>query len=246
MTLQIALLGTDGVLIASDTRTTTSDRAEVDPRIFGDEDKVILNSNQTVAIAWSDNKPSMGFMVQLAEVFYQDWGADGLLLNSCNDLWKAEKERERETYGPVDCNFIIAKSKMRQVYRVSFPGVGSAVITAHREIHMSAGLPAGQKTNSACFFTAAYRREKLIPIENLIRWAAYYILMGAKINDDIGGLTIHVSKNGSIFQRLSEEEIRQLKDESADHERRLSEFFFSQFLIAGGSNKTKSQPGGLA
>lgn len=228
MTLQIALLGSDGVLTASDTRVITSDRAEVDPQIFDDEDKVTVSSDGTVVVAWSQNKPSKAFIVQLAEIFREQWGSLGLLLSSSRHLW--EKEKEGRPGDPVDCDFIIAKSQKRQIYRVLFSREKHVEIIPNTESHMP--VIAGQKTNSACFFTQAYHPTKLLPVENLIRWAAHYILMGAKVNSaGIGGLTIHVSKNGGVFQGLTEEQIRQLVSESEDLDRQISGFLFSAFSI---------------
>ncbi len=242
MTLQIALLGKDGVLIASDTLVTTSDFSGEETRIYEYEDKVILNSDQTVAVAWSENKPSKEFIIQLTEAFDKKWGQESSLLHkSCRDLWEIEKQKDQCI--PIDCNFIVAKSRMRQVYKAAFSRERNVDITPHREGNMIwAGLSAGQKTNSACFFTQAYKQDRIIPVERLIRWAAYYILMGAKVSSGIEGLTIHVSKDGGVFQRLSDDKIHQLEHESKLLYQHISKFLFSPFSLS----ETKRQPGGLA
>ena len=229
MTLQIALLGKDGVLIASDTRVLKTKLSGIEPiQIYEHEDKVILNSPKTVAVAWSDNKPSGGFILAALDAFDSEWGKESSSLSKlCWNLW--EKEKEKRQCEPIDCTLLIAKSKEKQIYKARFSRTDPMEIVAKPESLMRSGLVAGNDTNSACFFIHRYLPKELVATGRLAKWAAHYILMGGKINPHgVDGLSVHISKNGGVFKRLSERRLRQLESESNRLDGLISDVLFSK------------------
>ena len=224
MTLQIALLGSDGVLIASDTRKLTTrydEKTKKEIDVFEHEDKITLSALKTVAAAWSGFMPSAPFLTSVANLFEEKWQSSDPQLK---DLWEKEKSLRQDD--AVDCRLLIAKSNKREVYKV-WLSRDSMRTTRNLESHILEGLPNGHETNSACFFTQRYAPKEPVPIENLVRWAAYYILMGGEINSSgIDGLVIYLSKTKGIFRRISETKILQLMKESNHLDQLISGFLF--------------------
>jgi len=225
MTLQIALLGSNGVLLASDTRKLNAypDWPSQDTE---EEEKVILSKDKSVAAAWSGTMPSREFLLGVVESFRKQWGEESSSLSeSCSTLWEAEK-RERQSED-VDCTLLVANSQKRQIYKAFFLR-GKIRIILHKESHMRFGVSNGNDGNPACFFIYGYLSKNLVTVDNLVRLAAHYVLMGAKVNPlGVGGLTIHLSKDGNPFEEIPEHGIIQLMSESNHLDRRISEFLLT-------------------
>lgn len=225
MTLQIALLGTDGLLLASDTRRLNTYPYEAgEVQTSEPEIKAILNSPKTVAAAWSGIKPSSEFIVSIIDVFGREWGKESSTLTQfCTDLWEEERPRWQG-----NCSFIVAHSNKREVYKASFSCGDRPRVTAYWESLLRSGLVNGHEGNPACFFIHKYLPKELVPIDNLVRWAAHYILMGGDVNPfGIGGLTIYTSKGGNPFEEIPEENILQLTNESNSLDRLTSGFLLT-------------------
>lgn len=246
MTLQIGLLGSDGVVLASDTlvvKTLSEDEdlQPVDPiHVHQHEDKVVLNATQKVALAWAGNKPSREFIHSILDAFEIAWGKDYPDLSDlCKAAWQQEEGSRQSVL--IDCTLIVAKSGERGLYKATFSR-GRMDILQKRENLMLSGVVAGHEANSACFITQRYLpKDELAPIRVLVRLAAHYIRMGAKINPHgIGGLSIHVCRGSGLFERLPETRISRLGRESKYLDE-LASNFFSMGLLSVRSLQ-KSQP----
>lgn len=226
MTLQVAILSSDGVLLASDTCKLDT-YPQWPTQAMEDEDKVVLNAEKTVAGAWSGNMPSEEFILSVIDVVGGKWGmADASVSESCFDLWKAEEQRRPSDV--ADCKLLIVHSKKRQVYKASFSRGKMPEVVLKGESHMRFGLSNGKEGNPACFFIYRYLPRELVPVESLVRLAAHYILMAGQVNPyGVGGLTIHLSKDGNPFEEVPEEKILQLMRESDHLDRLISGFLLT-------------------
>ncbi|MGO8731329.1 MAG: hypothetical protein ACLQVM_00875 [Terriglobia bacterium] len=213
MTLQIALVGNDGILLASDTLRVDTHPDEWAVQTSEHGAKVVLNTEKTTAGAWSGIMPSREFISSVVEIAGNEWGKEHSSLSKAwSELWEAEKQKPETG----DCSLLIAHSKKRQVYKVSFLRDKKEItVTLYTESYMRYGVHNGSLGNPSYFFIRRYFPKELIPIKNLVRLAAHYILMAGEINPyGVGGLTIHLSKDGNPFEEIREEKIVQLTAES--------------------------------
>jgi hypothetical protein len=233
MTLQVTLLADDGILLASDTLQVKMPTLAGDVETASNESKIFLNPQKTIAAACCGRMLPEAFILSVIDVIGPNWEKGCLVVSECCfDLWKKEEE-EHPFLGAEDSSLMIVHSQKRQVYKALFSKNMKPTLILKEENLMRHGARQGHDESPAYFFIRKYLPEKPAKIESLVRLAANYVLMAAELDPyGIGGLEIHVSKDGNPFDEVSEEDIRRLAKESRQLDSRIKEFILAPLSIA--------------
>lgn len=211
MTFQVALRGSDGVVLASDTKMVSGSGA----RTGWTSTKIFCHADRGLAYACSGEKIALtagqflSQRLESKEVKLQDMGS--LLMQVGQQAW-----REQWGYEPVPRELIGTVSSLL----VAWNQQGESKLWRLDIYHtpdcyqIDDKVVAGDTDNPAVFVLEHYYPDKLRPVVELILLAAHTVLMAAQHNPEmISGLEMVVCKDGSC-QPVSAEELTELRSRS--------------------------------
>lgn len=233
LTLQITLFADDGILLASDTLQVERPTSLGSVETASNESKIFLNPSKTIAAACCEKMLPATFVFSILDAVDSSWEGGCLKVSECCfDLWKKEQE-ERPFFGDEYSALMIVSSRRRQVYQVSFSKNAKPIAILKEENLMQCGMQQGHSGNPAYFFVRRYLPEKPASVESLVRLAANYILMAARLNPyGIGGLEIYISRSEKPFNEVPKEIILQLTEESRCLDLKLKELLLKPLSIS--------------
>jgi len=221
MTLQVGLVGSDGIVLASDRLVNTVEAGDVSPRQSSK-----FFHNDRVVCCWSGNRAA-----EYAANFIQDsaWDnpsrRDAELKECGNRGWRTE-------YGHADPQPRSSISAVRRIL-AAFPQ--DCTLWDMDVYNYSLTEQVRDKTFSGDVHTTTrhllrhYIPEGL-PVARLIRIAAHMILMGHRENNfGIGGLEIAIVRQGQAPHFLSREQERELTRLSDSMHESISEILLQPF-----------------
>jgi hypothetical protein len=215
MTLQLGLLGTDGLVIASDQNACFADdpirSSSTSPKIFWDTHRGIVCAASGDLVAPLVAKDLVKLEISAAsprdEVF-------DILQRSVEELWRTHVPKKYN--GDPDRNPSISllvglTANPHHLWRIGHPKVASGAAGYLDKIHN------GDGANSAKYFTERfYKHPQLLPINDLVFLAAHTIIEGGRLNPTmVGGLELLTWKFGEREPKLfSDQDKRELTDRS--------------------------------
>lgn len=208
MTLQVALVGTDGIVLASDRQVTdtTSGIARTflsTKLLFSDDQKLV------VACARDDSSLVAGKRI-VRELSSEKPSRLGLKMEAIGEEIIANKTSTGKD-GEV---LAVLLADLSQVFHLRITS------SFQRCMPVFDKAIAGHDANASVFFVQRYYRRR--PVNELIGMAAYLVEFGAKIAlfDGIRGLEIVVCQSDG-FHRLSSESINALQARVNDFDQNL-------------------------
>jgi hypothetical protein len=231
MTMQVGMVGTDGVLIASDTRWMNTPRwanSGSPPRATFDSPKIIVNHERGIAVSCARNmetarRVAIGIISGLKD---EDWEYPILPIERIGEeiLPSAGDRNEAQ------CLIAFVRPAPR-LFLFQFAEVNGKWGPWCQQ--MQTRVIAGDNVNPAIFWAERYYRE--LPIENLLPLASHLIVTASKLNPTaISGLEI-VLCNASGLRRLSDDSVRGLKLKAAEWDENIGNLFLNyrqQFTYA--------------
>jgi hypothetical protein len=219
MTFQIGMVGSDGVLLASDTLCT------VDPPLSGsirhtyNTPKIELDEHNGIAYCWSGDQ--LGRLT--TQIVSETLGEVPHHLNFKQFLYTSAqaaiiKASALKTDGDVrmfrHCmsQIVIRRSARLELWKLEIINQGNCGIPVQiYPEEMSAKCFTGDVSNQAVYF--AERHFQKLPIKDLTLLAAHSVIMASKFSSGVGGLQIALCRE-SGFSILSDEEIADLRERS--------------------------------
>jgi 20S proteasome alpha/beta subunit len=227
MTVQIGMIGTDGVVLASDTRHTRSPLFECDAKRYGfASSKIGISDDGRIAATRAMN---MRYAAHAAcsiisgvqndvhsRDVYADYAdkIDGLGAAACLDF-------------DVECIVAFADPEP-SMYR--FRSSKSETDIRCRKILDK--VPAGDVSNSAVFWSERYYSR--IPVSKLIRLAAHLIISAGELNNgSIEGLEIvYCDSSTHVFRRYTEAQNRDLMTEVKKRGKRIGNLILGHSALS--------------
>ncbi len=220
MTWQVGLVGCDGLVIASDRRAVAEANLRINPRWIrqtGEIRKILLRPTNDFICVYSINEVAGDIATHLVE----DRGLTDFVSNQ-DVIERVRKRCEEiingyaEQYRPFGTALMIALPNAREgVTRLWQVGFFPPPIV--RE-----GGPrcyGGDASNSAIYFTERFQDEGIerkLSVEELKGIAAHVILEGSRLNQTyVRGLDVLVCMNASRPRFLDDDEIEELREQSA-------------------------------
>jgi hypothetical protein len=216
MTMQVAMVGTDGIVLASDTKwTNQSGGAAFDEH----SSKIRIDSTGKLAASLARN---MGTSRAIAKAISEEL-SDADWINPCGRMEAVAREiLTSATQKSAECLIASAHSSLRLFHLEVTTGDGLAISPNCRE--MQGKAIAGDRVNSSVFWSEMYYREGL-PVKYLIPLAAHLILTAGRVGrGGIGGLEIAVCRDRG-FARLPDEAISALQSDSLEWDRKVGDMF---------------------
>jgi len=218
MTMQVGMVGTDGVLIASDTQRTE----EMGLRQSYNSSKIRTDEECGVLVSLSGKLVAAGYL------------ADGIITKTkANPTWlesemgavqeveKSVLPRVPQGGEPCSCLVVFTRPEIA-LYRFQIVQVGISwqLVTDQQ----SGKVYAGDCKNSAIFWAQHYYpRHPKLPIRKLIPLAAHLIYMAHRLNTTgISGLEIALCDATGVH-RVSDSEIKALETQSEQRDREIGQ-----------------------
>jgi hypothetical protein len=225
MTMQVGMVGTDGVLIASDT-LWINDRDGLAPltetqsfvRYTEDSPKIMCNHERGIAISRAKN---MRAATRVAEAIIRDLSATEMAKprNSIEKIGEtAVASLELKS---VHC-LIALQHPRPELYSFECGRFGDALEPTCRKI--TGAIPAGDNMNAAVFWRERYYEEPR-PLKTLIPLAAHMIMSASKLSSgSIRGLEI-VLCDAFGLHRLDDDSIGKLKAQANQWDQQIGALF---------------------
>jgi hypothetical protein len=218
MTMQVAMVGRDGIILASDTRVTTFWRG---PRYGEIRDpysgpKILVSPEGTLAVSCAQD---MDMASEVARKIISDWRPEesrAKLKQLVTDLGGA---------APFEC--IVANLVPRpQIARFAYISAVRGAAMSLSEANATDKLCAGDQASPAKFWPLRYY-DSSRPVEDLIPLAAQLIVDAAHFNSgSVGGLYIVTTRCGR-FENLSESECTALEVEAKERSGAIGNLIFA-------------------
>jgi hypothetical protein len=218
MTMQIGMVGSDGVLIASDTEYTDN---SVLIRRSWNETKIRINHNCGIAISMAGGMVTAGHLADgIFSLALEDenWVRGTSCLSRLSKSIDLAKDAKRE----AECIVICANPHPSlRCFRVARVGTGLEVIGSDE---LLTKVYAGDPKNSAVFWAERYfPKDHQMPIASLMPLAAHLIIAAGRVpNGGISGLEIVVCYKSGIH-RLSDESISALRSQAINRDEDLGD-----------------------
>ncbi len=220
MTLQIVLGGSDGLLIATDTKWTAFARGPVGRTVRSAEygvEKVVFTDRRTIGIACSGSDITVEVGRKIAEKIDAVWNQySGALEALCFSKWEELPQEERDwALARGENVLLLAHSAKAEAFKVSFTPKEARATPFRREKSQRLLMLGGDYLNPARLFLDRYLPTKPPSIDKLAFLAAHYILVGGQLNPaGVDGLGMYIAKDGNPFQAVSEQIIELLRKQS--------------------------------
>lgn len=208
MTMQVGMVGSDGIVLASDTRWTTS------PNVSGwtarhgyNSHKIKIDATNSVAVACARDKVDSN---RVADALLQLANESALnRVDRIEEIGKAVAGSE-----DLECILVFAKPEPALYF---FQYLKGKVVAREQVFTYVFG---GDTVNAAVFWIRNYHKYQ--PIHQLKRLAAHAIGSAGKIcPDHISGLEIVCCSISSGLSRLPPEENRELELESEEWDKEI-------------------------
>ena len=218
MTLQVALIGTDGFVIASDTKAVSGGGIAAPfskkhrLRMFSETTKIIHNDADTLVCAFSGNQTIREIARRLRDAVGEDAGQDlaAQLQNKIDAAFAACSDTVRNNANGLIIVIIPnAENGMPKMWEISFHGQPLVEPTHICSI-------GGDRSNSAIMWAQQYQIEGLKrSVDELKLLAAHTVVEGHFLNaTEVDGLDVFVAKNGEKPRFLENDELQSLWDRS--------------------------------
>lgn len=248
MTLQVVLGAQDGVLIATDNKQVTLSSASLkrqDERIaletdsihmsqYG-TDKIVFNRARTIAIACSGWDGAQSVSRGIAEELDSAWDDKyiGPIEELVNKHWRSIPEQERTESLEFSSNtcLIAVHAGKRAAFKIFFKKDSGMIAIMHRRRNQKFVLLGGHTQNPAGTFLEIGYPHGHARIDDLVFMAAHYILTGERLNPaGIGGLEIHIARDGNRFEEIDDDCLSRITDESERFHRALKKRLIKPLL----------------
>jgi hypothetical protein len=232
MTMQVGMVGTDGIVLASDTLWMHEDVTGV--RHTSNKSKVKIDYAQGVAISCARSMETAGRIADdlMKELLDEsrgrlDWSAVAVANRILEQAHPARK--------PFQC-LIVTAGKKPQLFHLHYGVFDPAVQAGAACDNEPRRYVAGDQTNAACFWSERYQQHSPPqPVQRLIPLAAHLVVSAARLNSAaIGGLEIVVCDKSGIHL-LSDESTAALEAQSAEWDEKVSDLIMGcgqQFTYA--------------
>ncbi|HVZ59202.1 MAG TPA: hypothetical protein VG892_00300 [Terriglobales bacterium] len=223
MTIQIGLLGNDGILLAGDTRCTNNPplyEVHRGLRVGYNATKIISSHEQKIAIACARNLETARHIANeiiSSSMTEEEWLSPILRIEEIGARVLAKAD------GRNDAHCLIAKMGAQpRLFLFMYATVnGEPGKPLCEEITTNA--VAGDNMNAAIFWVDRYYEKK--PIRSLIPMAAQFVVMAGKLNSGvINGLEMVLCDANGVH-RLSAESIATLERQADEWDKKISELF---------------------
>jgi len=228
MTMQIALVGASGIVLASDTRWANN---ETTVRHTGGASKI--NSDKSVAIACARR---MAIATRIADDLFdefadKDWALVQLRsVEIAARVLDAAPRRSANDTLDFQC-LIVTTNPSLAAYHLC--GGGVMALQTHPTCQQIGNCQiAGDHINPAVCWSERYYWRSRLPdglreVRQLVPLAAHLILSAAQLNrDSIDGLEIVIGDKGGV-RRLPDGSIEKLRSDSESWDRQIEQFFAS-------------------
>jgi|HubBroStandDraft_6_1064221.scaffolds.fasta_scaffold09846_8 hypothetical protein len=223
MTMQVAMVGMDGIVLASDTKwQSTLTRGNLRSRHTSGSSKIAISDELSVAIACAQNMETAYAIADavIAELSGSDWDFP---INPMEQIGQRflDASGERNSF---QCLVVTARPSLRlfQLESACVNGVPNKAMC--HEIKNKAIN--GDNANAAVFWAERYYKMK--SVQALMRLAAQLIVDSAKLNSGfIGGLEIVICDGGGI-RRLPDDLTTALELEAEKRGKAIEELFFGR------------------
>jgi hypothetical protein len=215
MTLQVALGGKNGFVIASDRKALAGGSLTSSGRFTmqhtSDDGKILVSERKDMVCAFSFNTIARELARRLVgsphPAFKDNEDADAFVRDKCDEFRKDYNE-EYWPNGPIlIVGFPNPATGITRLRQVSFHPL--AVVT-----RSNLRFYGGDAGNSAVFFAERYHF-KAQPIEELSIIAAHVVLQGGQLNPTcVGGLDVLMAKDGDEPRLLDQTELAVLESRS--------------------------------
>jgi len=235
MTFQVALRGSDGIILASDKQTAFNDvlRLAREPRTMrwlSMGSKVQVSKLHNVVIGMAGSELSAMAADFLLEKLDSGTSLDGemtsVMRNAANDA-------ARQFFGPLDESKPLSENRAGSTLLVIAPDnpacqIFRVDVSQRSFVHpIDAKAFAGDCANPAMFFVERYYDElNLRPIMDLRLIAAHTIFMGAKLTNLIKGLEMLVCRKGQRPESLPDRDIESLAEQARQVDEKLKQSLF--------------------
>jgi hypothetical protein len=228
MTFQVALVGKDGFVIASDRKATRGGELNLDltykMRTSSDTRKILVSENDNLVCAYAGNQLVPFLAERLVKSLKDGVGSDtsARLQEKIGELFAGfNNSRFQEN---ISGELIVAVPGTSQLWEVSFI-VGQTVVRS-----VSNHLFGGDRSNPGVYFAERYNAEITDrPVDELKLLAAFTVLEGGFLNQTgVGGLDVLVSKHGEKPRFLEDEELQPLRDRAESLHNILTAEIFGQ------------------
>jgi hypothetical protein len=217
MTMQIGMLGTDGIVLASDTRCTTSP----------------LNPGYGATHSYGRSKIRIDHHARIAvtcarDMLNADLVAEGIISNLKAGDWQIRERRIKEIGNEVASSFdtecLIAFADPKPaLFKYATNAQGAVCERIIDFVH------AGNTVNAAVFWSMRYYR--LLPMAQLVRLAAHLVVVAGELNTAmIKGLEI-VLCDSSGCHRLSDEENRELESKARGWDESIGKLICGAYAV---------------
>jgi hypothetical protein len=232
MTMQVGMVGTDGIVLASDTLWMHEDVTGI--RHTSNKSKFRIDYERGIAISCAR---SMETAVRIADDLIKELPDEGRGRLEWSAVAVANRtlEQAHNTRKPFQCLIVSTKPKP-QLFHLHYGVFDPAVQAGAACDKEPRRYAAGDQTNAACFWSERYQQH--FPpqsIQRLIPLAAHLIVSASKLNSAaIGGLEIVVCDESGIHL-LSDESTAALEAQSAEWDQQIGDLvmgYAKQFTYA--------------
>jgi len=227
MTLQVALVGKDGFVLASDRKTSSGGLVpggKPHIRRTGDARKILISKSGTVSCAIYGNQMMSSFAGRLLNSLdgHADWNTEDRLLDESDKIFRQYDTSLFASGVGLILVFTEAKTDTSRLWDIQFWGMPT--INQPSPNHAIAG----DRSNEAVYLIERYYadgQERLV--EELKVLAAHTIFEGGALNPSVvGGLDILICRDGERPKFLEEAELQSLRDRSDSLHQMLSAEIF--------------------
>jgi hypothetical protein len=215
MTMQVGMVGSDGVLLASDTRWTYTPRLRPNElwaggRYTSSTEKIIISHERQMAITCARNMEVARELAKeiISGISEEECTAPIASLETIGAKVLSSCEEKRN-----DAQCLIAfMYPVPQLFLLQYGTVNARYGAVGQRMH-EYGF-AGDNFNPSLFWVERYyKRKSPRPIEQLVPLAAHFIISSAKLSTMISGLEIVLCRPSGIL-RLSDVSTRELEEQA--------------------------------
>jgi hypothetical protein len=230
VTLQCVLSGSDGILIATDTKAAllpegvptiapfnrvASETGKMRSAELGTQ-KVLLSASKQVAVACSGQQTiSTRFAHQWLEEIERIWDAS---TNPRRDLQSFLSEKWMncgDQFRKVGGTLLLAHSAKSEAFKAQLKFDALELNAFFRNRHQQTVLLGGDIFNPAGMLLELYLPVKPVSVDELQFLAAHFILTGGKLNtSQVGGLALCIARNNQAFEWANDELVAALQENS--------------------------------
>ncbi|MGA7830600.1 MAG: hypothetical protein WCA21_06550 [Terracidiphilus sp.] len=232
MTMQVAMIGTDGIVLASDTSRTTVPMKSL-PNLEGVEyhvggSKILFSDDHKIAVSCAENlRSAFGLAATIVSALNGREVAD--IASLVKEIAAKELAGIQERAVPKCLIAVGGASPHLLLFQFAFYGDELVQECSEQDVMATAG----HCSNPAIFWIERYcRRMPTMPVKKLIPLAAHLIFSAALLNPaGIGGLEITYSDRDG-FHRLPKEETRRMYSKAREWDERIGNIILDDSVLS--------------